>query len=181
MEFDISILLTSAVIGALISSIANIVISLTNRYHIRKIDNKKEWNAICEYRYKRLYDIWFNWRQFTSFDSDSPENRKLNESQIAYRRIFSGFFDDEKRYESIKPLFDSSVNVEKIEQLISQGDEMLANELILARDEQGHPLRDFNAISKKKFVKIATELSIELKKIVNEQLDELLKGNYINN
>lgn len=180
MEFDINTLLTSAVVGALITSIANIVISLTNRYHIRKIEEKKESNAICEYRYKRLYDIWFNWEQFTSFDSDKPENRNLNESQIAYRRCFGGFFDDEKRYEIIKPLFDSSVNVEKVEQLISEGDEMLANELFLAKDEQGHPLQDFNTISRDKFVEIAINLSSELKRIVNEQLDELLKGNYIN-
>lgn len=175
MEVNFNVLLTSVVISALITSLINIVISLYSNHCIRKIEEKKKFNAVSEYRYKRLYDIWFNWEQFTSFDPNAPENINLNENQIAYRKIFDGFFDDSRRYKIIKPLFDNSINVDKIEQFISEGDKLVEENLIFAKDENGKSLQDFDPISKKKFIINATNLSLELEKAVNKQLDVLLK------
>ena len=53
-EFFTTVILTAAVFAALVTSIANIIISLMNNWRLKKIEKQKQMNEIDKYRYSRL-------------------------------------------------------------------------------------------------------------------------------
>ena len=62
-EFDFwhSIVLTAGVFAALITSVANIVISIFNNSRLKTIEKNKQMTEIEKYRYSRLYEQILNW------------------------------------------------------------------------------------------------------------------------
>ena len=53
----ITILLTSAVVASLVTSAANIVISIFNNRRIKLIEKEKRKNDLITYRYKLFYNM----------------------------------------------------------------------------------------------------------------------------
>lgn len=65
-EFFTTVILTAAVFAALVTSIANIIISLMNNWRLKKIEKQKQMNEIDKYRYSRLYELILNWHKYDS-------------------------------------------------------------------------------------------------------------------
>ena len=73
-EFFTTVILTAAVFAALVTSIANIIISLMNNWRLKKIEKQKQMNEIDKYRYSRLYELILNWHKY---DSARSEERRV--------------------------------------------------------------------------------------------------------
>ena len=58
-DFLYTVILTTTVFAALITSIANIIISLINSYRLKHIEEQKKLNEIDKYRYSRHYQALF--------------------------------------------------------------------------------------------------------------------------
>ena len=73
-----TVILTATVFAALISSIANIIISLINNHRLKSLESKKQLNDIDKYRYSRLYELVLKWHEYDS------ENSGETTSEIAH-------------------------------------------------------------------------------------------------
>ena len=95
-----TVILTTAVFAALITSIANIIISLLNNHRLKGLEKQKQMNEIDRYRCERLYELVLNWHKY-----DSAQRGKTS-GEIAFYRLLNLFMDDSGRYETAKPLLD---------------------------------------------------------------------------
>ncbi|MCM1315899.1 MAG: hypothetical protein NC205_00780 [Prevotella sp.] len=163
--FD-AVILTAGVFAALVTSIANIIIALTNNNRLKKIESQKHINEIDKYRYSRLYELILNWHQYDSI----PKGE--NAGEIAFYRLLNLFLDDSGRYEIIKPLLDK-VYVDKLE-IKKKECEKLLNALIEAEAPDGTHSEDFFII-KENYFNNGKEFSKILKETINCQLEILLE------
>lgn len=164
-SFFNTVILTTGVFAALVTSIANIIISLINNNRLKKIESQKHINEIDKYRYSRLYEFILNWHKYDS----TPKGE--NSSEIAFYRLFNLFLDDSGRYEIIKPLLDK-VYIDKLE-IKKKECEKLLNALIEAETPDGTHSEDFPII-KQNYFNNGEEFSKILKETINCQLDILL-------
>ena len=105
-DFLYTVILTTTVFAALITSIANIIISLINSYRLKHIEEQKKLNEIDKYRYSRLHEILINWHKYDS------EIKGETDSEIAFYRLLNQFMDDLGRYEIAKPIIDAGYTEE---------------------------------------------------------------------
>ena len=96
-----TVVFTATVFAALITSIANIVISLFNNHMLKSIESKKRLHDSDKYRYNRLYELVLKWHEY-----DSEYDGKTD-GEIASNRLLHLFLDDIGRYDLAKPLLDS--------------------------------------------------------------------------
>lgn len=164
-EFFTTVILTAAVFAALVTSIANIIISLMNNWRLKKIEKQKQMNEIDKYRYSRLYELILNWHKY-----DSAQRGDTAE-EIAFYRLLNLFMDDSGRYEIAKPLLDKC-HIEELEVKKTEGEKLL-NDLVGAELPDGTHSEEFPAI-KQRYFDIAKEFSKMLKTVINCQLEELL-------
>lgn len=161
-----TIVLTTAVFAALISSIANIIISLLNNYRIKKIEKQKQINEFDKYRYSRLYELLLNWNNYdTATKGETAE-------EIAFYRLLNLFMDDCKRYMLVKPLLDQCYR-EPLETKKTEGEQLL-NALIRAETPDGTHLVEFSTI-RVQYFDAGERFSELLKSTINNQLDVLLQ------
>lgn len=164
-EFFTTVILTAVVFAALVTSIANIIISLMNNWRLKKIEKQKQMNEIDKYRYSRLYELILNWHKY-----DSAQRGDTAE-EIAFYRLLNLFMDDSGRYEIAKPLLDKCY-IEELEVKKTEGEKLL-NDLVGTELPDGTHSEEFPAI-KKRYFDIAKEFSKMLKTVINCQLEELL-------
>lgn len=161
-------ILTGTVFAALITSIANIIISLMNNHRLKKLEKQKHMNEIDKYRYSRLYDLILNWHKY---DSDLKGETA---EEIASYRLLNLFMDDSGRYEIAKPLLDEryrkELEVKKLEGI------KLLDDLVGAEAPDGTHSEEFPAI-KQMYFDIGREFDNMLKMVINSQLEELLNKN----
>jgi len=164
-----TVILTAAVFAALISSVANIVISLMNNHRLKKIEKQKQMNEIDKYRYSRLYDLIINWHKY-----DSVINGETAE-EIAFYRMLNLFIDDSGRYEMAKPLLDKRY-IKALEIKKAEGEQLLGK-LVDAEAPDGTHTKEFPKI-KEQYFKAGSEFSKLLKSTINRQLECLLRKSY---
>jgi len=128
-EFFTTVILTAAVFAALVTSIANIIISLMNNWRLKKIEKQKQMNEIDKHRYSRLYELILNWHKY-----DSAQRGDTAE-EIAFYRLLNLFMDDSGRYEIAKPLLDKCY-IEELEVKKTEGEKLL-NDLVGAELPDG--------------------------------------------
>lgn len=161
-----TVILTAAVFAALITSIANVIISLINNHRLKKIEDQKKINEIDKYRYSRLYELIINWHKYDS------EVKGETASEIAFYKLINLFMDDSGRYEIAKPLFDKYY-IENLENKKIECEELLRS-LIEAEVPDGTHTKDFQIIKEKYFAS-GKEFSELLKNAINSQLESLLR------
>lgn len=61
-----TVILTAVVFAALITSLANIVISVINNNRLKKIEKQKQVSEIDKYRYSKLYELILDWHKYDS-------------------------------------------------------------------------------------------------------------------
>ena len=169
----ITILLTSAVIASLVTSIANIIIAIFNNHRLKSIEKEKRMNELTIYRYTRLFEMLLKWKDF-----ETPfEIKDKNPSQITVDRAFNSFFDSRRRFEIISPLIDESYK-KNIYNLNQEGEQLL-NELFkiefALEKESTAELKAEHTNLFKAFIDIATKYTIEIEKVVHLQLEQLLR------
>ena len=90
-----TVVLTAAVFAALISSIANIIISLVNNHRLKKIEKQKQMNEIDKYRYSRLDELLLNWHNYDSVTKGETASEiafyKLQNSYNIFTEHFASF------------------------------------------------------------------------------------------
>lgn len=160
-----TVILTAAVFAALITSIANIIISLVNNHRLKKIENKKQMNEIDKYRYSRLYELILNWHKYDS------EVKGETAAEIAFYKLLNLFMDDLGRYEMAKPLLDGCY-IEKLENKKIECEKLL-DDLVKAEALDGTHSEDFPII-KERYFKSGADFSKMLKQVINTQLEVLL-------
>ena len=165
-DFFTAEILTATVFAALITSIANIVISLINSYRLKHIEDKKKINEIDKYRYSRLYELIINWHKYDS------ELKGETAGEIAFYRLLNLFMDDSGRYVIAKPLLDKCY-IENLENKKTECENLL-NDLIKAEAPDGTHTKDFPIIKEKYFAG-GSEFSELLKNAINSQLEALLR------
>jgi len=163
-----SVIITAGVFAALITAIANIVISIINNGRLKGIEKKKELNEIDKYRYSRLYELILNWHKYDSqYTGNTP-------SEIASSRLVNLFLDNSGRYEIAKPLLDAKY-IDELDDIFEKGNHLL-KKLLDAENPDGSHTKEFNAI-KNEYFDVGGEFSDKLKAAINEQLKTLLKKN----
>ena len=161
-----TVILTATVFAALVTSIANIIISLINNHRLKKIEHEKQLNDIDKYRYSRLYELVLKWHEYDSKYSGE------NASEIAFNRLLNLFLDDAGRYDLAKPLLDSCY-INDLEIKKAEGEKLL-EQLVSAESPDGTHSKDFSSI-KDRYFSVGSEFSKMLKSAVNQQLDTLLR------
>lgn len=169
----ITILLTSAVIASLVTSVANIILAIFNNNRLKSIEKETRMNELITYRYTHLFDMLLKWKEY-----DTPfETRDKNPSQIATDRIFNSFFDSHRRFEIISPLVDECYKKD-INNLNDQGEQLL-NELFkiesALENESSAELKEEHSKLFNKFIDIAMKYTTEIEKVVHLQLEQLWK------
>ncbi len=169
MEYFLNtVLLTTAVFAAFITSLANVVISLINNHKLKKLEDKKQMNEIDKYRYSMLYELVINWHKYDS------KIEGTTVSEIAFYKLINLFMDDSGRYEIAKPLLDEcyirELENKKVycEKLLEK---LVENELL-----DGTHTSDFSFI-KEQYIANGQEFSKMLKNAINSQLGALLRKN----
>lgn len=160
-----TVIFTATVFAALLSSIANIIISLMNNRRLKKIEKQKRMNEIDKYRYSRLYELVLNW---TDYDT---EVKGETASEIAFYKLLNLFMDDSRRYEFAKPLLEKSF-IEPLELKKAECKELL-DALIEAEAPDGTHTKEF-PLRRKHYFKSGQEFSELLKGTINTQLEILL-------
>lgn len=164
-----SVVITAGVFAALITAIANIIISIINNIRLKSIEKKKELNEIDKYRYSRLYELILNWHNYDSqYTGNTP-------SEIASSRLVNLFLDTSGRYEIAKPLLDAKY-ISELDELLNRGHHLLGRLIDAEKLGESHS-KDFNAIQNEYF-DVGGEFSDKLKMVINEQLKILLKKNH---
>lgn len=161
-----TVIFTATVFAALITSMANIIVSLMNNQRLKKLEKQKQMNEIHKYRYSRLYELILNWHNYDSV------SRGETAEEIVFYKLINLFMDDLGRYEIIKPLLDEyykkELEVKKIE-----GEKVL-HDLIGAETPDGTHSKEFPII-KQRYFEIAKEFDEMMKRVINCQLEELLR------
>lgn len=160
-----TVILSSAVFAALISSLSNLIISLINNRRLKVIEKQKNMTEIDKYRYTKLYEMLFNWYKYDS------EIHGENPGEIAYYRLLDRFLENDTRYEIIRPLLDEHFVVELDEIRVEVN--KLLNDLIDAEKPNGTHTDDFPNISDK-YMKNGMMFSNKLKDVIYQQLKMLL-------
>ena len=158
-------ILTATVFAAVITSIANIVISIINNYQLKKLEKDNRLNAIDTYRYSRLYELILKWHEY-----DTPWKAKTPE-KIASERMINLLLDDSGRYELARPLLNHRY-VKKLDSLLEEGKALL-EDLLSAEEKKITDSQKFVTVRELYFQK-SIEFSNKLKSSINEQLEELL-------
>ena len=169
-DFLYTVILTSTVFAALITSIANIIISLINSYRLKNIEEQKIINEKNKYRYRELHELLTNWNKYDS------EIKGETSDEIIFYKGLNLFMDDLGRYKIAKPLFDSCY-IEELESKRVECENLL-NDLVEAEVPDGTHTNDFPIIKEKYFVG-GIEFSELLKNAINSQLEILLRKNNI--
>ena len=99
-DFLYTVILTTTVFAALITSIANIIISLINSYRLKHIEEQKKLNEIDKYRYSRLHEILINWHKYDS------EIKGETDSEIAFYRLLNRIAAMQKAIDFLKGMLD---------------------------------------------------------------------------
>ncbi len=172
-----TILLTSAVIASLVTSVANIIIAIFNNHRLKSIEKKKRINELITYRYTHLFDMLLKWREY-----DTPlETRDIDPSQIVTYRGFNSFFDSQRKFEIISPLIDEDYKKD-INYIYQQGKELLKElfkiEFAL-KNESNAELKEEHDKLFKEFIDIALKYTTEIEKVIHLQLEQLLKKSSI--
>ena len=168
-EFDFlhSVILTAGVFAAIITSTANIVISMINNRRLKTIEKNKQVNEIVKYRYSRLYELILNWHKYDSeWDGETV-------GEIANQRLLNTFLDNTGRYEIARPLLDSKY-IAELDAKQAEGKEILYQ--LVLNDKDGKHTENFDKIWYQ-YVDIGSEFSELLKNTINEQLSVLLNNN----
>lgn len=172
-ESIITILLTSAVMASLVTSLANIVIAVFNNRRLKSIEKEKQKNELTTYRYTHLFDMLLKWEEY-----DTPfETRDKSPSQIARDRILNSFFDSHRRFEIVSPFLDENYK-KGIFQLYKKGEELLNKlfEIEFALEKKScDKLREEHEKLFKEFIDISTKYTTEIKTAVRSQYEQLLK------
>ncbi len=160
-------LISTAVFAAAIAAIANVVIAVLSNHRLKMIEKKHKMDEIEKYRYTHLYDIILNWHSYdTKIES---ENKSVN--TIASINLFNRILDNKGRYNLVKPLVSSKYtdNKRKIESIIDKGDNITL-QYVLATNENTNDTRNIM----KELADCSRELEKELRKMINQQLEELI-------
>ena len=167
----ITFFLTSAVVGSLVTSVANIIITIFNNHRLKSIEKEKQKNDLITYRYKCLYNMLLKWHEY-----DTPFDKDKDPLQIAKDRVCNGFFDNHRRFQIISPLMDEKYK-ETVNKLNKEGEKLLS-ELFKVEFELD---KNFDAeLSQKheklfkEFIDISTNYAIEIEIVKHMQLEVLL-------
>ena len=149
-EFDFwhSIVLTAGVFAALITSVANIVISIFNNSRLKTIEKNKQMTEIEKYRYSRLYELILNW-------SDYNSEWKGKTTQ---------------EYDISRPLLDNKY-ISELDKLQTNGENLLKQLLEVGRDQSKSEIYDQMY---KQYIDNGYKFCILLKDTINQQLSDLL-------
>lgn len=163
-SFVSSIILTTAVFAALITSITDLIINIMNNSKLKKLERRKEVREIDQYRYTKLYEILLNWHKL-----DTPwDVSEKSAPQIANERLTNLFLDTLGKYELARPLL-ASKYWRELDELQREGNILLHK---VIDDSMLTPNRTSNSL--KAYFDLGGEFSEKLKKSINSQLEELL-------
>ncbi len=164
-----TVLLTATVFAALITSVANIVISIINNHRLKRIEAQRQLNDIDKYRYSRLYELLLNWNDYITECSGDTFG------EIAFNRLFNLFLDNSSRYRMARVLLDkkhvSALDAKKIEC------EQLLSSLVAAEKEDGTHTDQFPNI-RDAYFNASKDFDELLKNSINTQLETLLLRQY---
>lgn len=168
----LTIILSSAVFAALVSSLTNLVISLISNRRLRIIENQKKRSEIDKYRYIQLYEMLLNWDQYTTIKM--PKNIQDGNNESEYMEfirntreyILNVFIDDKNRYDIINPLLSEKYKKE-LDILKEEGEDLLCS----IKDCEN---QDEYFVLEQKYARITERFSGKLKNVINQQLQELL-------
>lgn len=168
-SFVYSVVLTAGVFAALISSIANIIISIMNNHRLKDIEKIKRTNEIDKYRYSQLYELRQKWEDYDLYASDAVDESD-GESVSLYAEVLSSIYSNLKRYWISKPLLDEKY-IDKLDEKSAEV-HRLSNQIILDHDimekEEYHDM-------KWKHIDLGTAFSKMLKESIDEQLRDLMQ------
>ena len=151
--------LSGVVFAALITSFANLIVTLINNRRIKIIEQQKNMTEIERYRYVHLYEILLTWHNYDSdIEGETPE-------EIEADRLLREFPDNVDRYNIIRPLLDEQF-IGELDKLKEQGDKLL-NDLRSIHTENS------NSVTKE-YLKNGVEFSGKLKDTINQQLKILM-------
>lgn len=163
-----TVFLTAAVFAALVSSVANIIISLINNHRLKKIEKRKQMDEISKYRYTHLYELLQNWKSFET-KTEAETVGKI----ISHKRLYL-FLDDVKRYDLARPLLDEvyikPLELQKAECI------KLVEKLAMAEAPDSEYFKEFSVIEKHYYTDSKT-FSEMLKDAIYSQLQTLLVQN----
>ena len=168
------VLLTSAVIGAFITSITNIIISFINSHKLKSIENIKRNHEIEAYRYKELYKILSNWTELNN--SFIVENKSV--SQIASERLIDIFISDHRKYEMMEPLLSEKYKndlIKKYEEVNAYLIEVIDLENI-SDYSSNMEAKEKHKLLFSKFKCSAADYDNHLLNVLSSQLSELLNN-----
>lgn len=172
MSLSWQVILTSAVIGAVVTSIANIIISILNNNHLKNLENKRISNEITTYRYTKLYEFTINWEKMNApFET---ENR--SPSEIAAERLINGFIDDYEKYGIVSPLLDEKYKLE-LDELGEKGNQCLKKLIEIENEleaKQSQELQEQHNIVYLEYIDLSVRFSTTLRNIIQKQLEELM-------
>ena len=170
----ITILLTSAVMASLITSIANIVIAIINNYRLASIEKEKRKNTLTEYRYKCLYEMLLKWTDYnTPFEVQGKEV-----AEIATERIINSFIDNGRKFKTISPLLEEKYK-EDIGKINEEGEDLLKKLIDVENEMDKNSDVELSQRHKElfqKFIHVAVSYSTQVEEVIRLQLKELLKG-----
>lgn len=168
-SFVYSVVLTAGVFAALISSIANIIISIMNNYRLKDIEKIKQANEIDKYRYSKLYELRQKWEDY-DLDTSKEVDESDDEWVSLYADVLGSIYSNLKRYWILKPLLDEKY-IDKLDE-ISAEVHRLGNQIVLDHDtmekEEYHNM-------KWKQIDLGTTFSKILKESIDEQLRDLMR------
>lgn len=162
------ILLTAVVFAALISSIANIFVSILNNQRLKQIELKKHMSEIDKYRYTMLYDLILHWTERNAAYSGDTA------SEIASNRLINLYPDTKGKYDLAKPLLNPQ-HLERLDELDAKGQIALLA-LLDTEAPDGTHSPDF-AQRRKEYHSISIEFESVLKQTIYDQLNQLLQMN----
>lgn len=173
MDFSWEVVFSSAVIGAFVTSIANIIVSLVANNRLKKIEKYKQRNELITYRYTKLYEMLLKWVEFDT--KLETENKSF--SQIACEKIVNSFIDDLRKHNIISPLLDEKY-LPKLLELRTIGNERLDQVIEIENlldDCKSEELLQQHRKLFDEFKSSAVEFSSNLEMVLREQLKELLE------
>lgn len=160
----IIILLSSAVLAALVTSLTNLIISLINNHKLKVIEKQKKDIEIYKYRYSHLYDILLKWYEYST---------SIEDKYSIDARIISEFLDNCGRYNLMRPLLDEQF-IDSLDEKRDKG-QNLCNKLVSIHKKDGFS-EEYQHI-KEECISNAFKFRDELSRTIHEQLRLLLKNN----
>ena len=167
------ILISSAVIAAVIASFSNLIISIINSNKIKKQEIIKRNHAIETYRYTKLYEVLEKWVEL----NDDFQTKGKTLAQIAADRIINGFLNDHRKHEMIKPLISDKYKKQLDDQYNNTNNylmELLDLESSIKQNESKE-LKDKHQTVFSDFSRSAVQYEELIIKVINIQMSELMK------